>query len=47
MDRSLEETYSTLEALRKEGKLKYIGISEPSADSLRKAAKVRPSFLVT
>lgn len=38
--RSLEETYGTLEELRKEGKFKYIGISEPSAETLRKAAKV-------
>ncbi|KIJ51827.1 hypothetical protein M422DRAFT_244206, partial [Sphaerobolus stellatus SS14] len=36
----IEETYSTLEELRKEGKIKYIGISEPSVESLRKAAKV-------
>lgn len=38
--RSIEETYGTLEELRKEGKFKYIGISEPSAETLRKAAKV-------
>ncbi|KIJ51716.1 hypothetical protein M422DRAFT_26487 [Sphaerobolus stellatus SS14] len=37
---SLEETYSTLEELRKEGKFKYIGISECSAETLRKASKV-------
>lgn len=37
---SLEETYGTLEELRKQGKFKYIGISEPSADTLRRAAKV-------
>jgi len=37
---SIEETYGTLEELRKEGKFKYIGISEPSAETLRKAAKV-------
>ncbi|EJC99318.1 oxidoreductase [Fomitiporia mediterranea MF3/22] len=37
---SLEETYGTLEELRKEGKFKYIGISEPNAETLRKAAKI-------
>lgn len=37
---SLEETYGTLEELRKEGKFKYIGISECNADTLRKAAKI-------
>jgi len=36
----IEETYTVLEELRKAGKFKYIGISEPSANSLRKAAKV-------
>ncbi|KAF8521734.1 Aldo/keto reductase [Hysterangium stoloniferum] len=36
----IEETYSTLEELRREGKFTYIGISEPSEESLRKAAKV-------
>ncbi|KIJ27105.1 hypothetical protein M422DRAFT_271788 [Sphaerobolus stellatus SS14] len=40
MSDPIEETYSTLEELRKEGKIKYIGISEPSVESLRKAAKV-------
>ncbi|KAI5120102.1 hypothetical protein M0805_001258 [Coniferiporia weirii] len=37
---SLEETYGTLEELRKAGKFKHIGISEPSAETLRKAAKI-------
>lgn len=37
---SLEETFTTLEQLRKEGKFKYIGMSEPSAETLRKAAKI-------
>ncbi|KAL5499030.1 hypothetical protein ACEPAH_1548 [Sanghuangporus vaninii] len=37
---NLEETYGTLEELRKEGKIKFIGISEPSAETLRKAAKI-------
>ncbi|TDL22792.1 oxidoreductase [Rickenella mellea] len=37
---SLEETYGTLEELRKEGKIKYIGMSECSAETLRKAAKI-------
>jgi len=36
----IEETYTTLEELRQAGKFKYIGISEPNAESLRKAAKV-------
>ena len=43
--RSLEETYGTLEELRKEGKFKYIGISEPSAETLRKAAKASRTIL--
>ena len=38
--RSLEETYGTLEELRKEGKIKYIGVSECNANTLRKIAKV-------
>ncbi|KLO19313.1 Aldo/keto reductase [Schizopora paradoxa] len=37
---SLEETFGTLEQLRKEGKFKYIGMSEPSAETLRKATKI-------
>ncbi|KAF8578371.1 Aldo/keto reductase [Ramaria rubella] len=36
----VEETYTALEELRKAGKFKYIGISEPSAETLRKAAKI-------
>jgi len=36
----IEETYAVLEELRKAGKFKYIGISEPNAESLKKAAKV-------
>ncbi|KAF8521680.1 Aldo/keto reductase [Gautieria morchelliformis] len=36
----IEETYTALEELRKAGKFKYIGISEPNAETLRKAAKV-------
>ncbi|KIJ27104.1 hypothetical protein M422DRAFT_37954 [Sphaerobolus stellatus SS14] len=36
----VEETYSALEELRKEGKIKHIGISEPSVESLKRAAKV-------
>jgi aryl-alcohol dehydrogenase-like predicted oxidoreductase len=39
----IEETYKVLEELRQAGKFKYIGISEPNAQSLRKAAKVCPS----
>jgi len=37
---SLEETFGTLEQLRKEGKFKYIGMSEPNTETLRKAAKI-------
>lgn len=37
----IEETYTTLEELRRAGKFKYIGISEPNAETLRRAAKVR------
>ncbi|GAA5914905.1 aldo/keto reductase [Sporobolomyces salmoneus] len=36
----IEETVGAMEALRKEGKCKYIGLSECSAETLRKAAKV-------
>ena len=43
--RSLEETYGTLEELRKEGKFNYIGISEPSAETLRNAAKASRTIL--
>jgi len=36
----LVDTYTTLEELRKEGKFKYIGISECSAETLRKANSI-------
>ncbi|KPV72218.1 uncharacterized protein RHOBADRAFT_56035 [Rhodotorula graminis WP1] len=36
----IEETVRALDAVRKEGKTKYIGLSECSADTLRRAAKV-------
>ncbi|GAA5918770.1 hypothetical protein JCM8208_000867, partial [Rhodotorula glutinis] len=35
----IEETVRALDAVRKEGKCKYIGLSECSADTLRRAAK--------
>jgi len=37
---SLEESYGTLEQLRKEGKFKYLGVSECSGETLRKIAKL-------
>ncbi|GAA5847731.1 hypothetical protein JCM9279_005004 [Rhodotorula babjevae] len=36
----IEETVRALDAVRKEGKTKYIGLSECSADTLRRAANV-------
>lgn len=36
----VEETMAEMVALQKEGKIKYIGISECSADTLRRACKV-------
>jgi aryl-alcohol dehydrogenase-like predicted oxidoreductase len=36
---TLEESIGTLDALRKEGKVKYIGLSEVSAETLRAACK--------
>ncbi|GAA5847730.1 hypothetical protein JCM9279_005003 [Rhodotorula babjevae] len=36
----IEETVRALDAVRKEGKTKFIGLSECSADTLRRAAKV-------
>ena len=40
---TLEESIGTLDALRKEGKIKYIGLSEVSAETLRAACKGRSS----
>ena len=43
----LEESIGTLDALRKEGKVRYIGLSEVSAETLRAACKGElsvPSF---
>jgi aryl-alcohol dehydrogenase-like predicted oxidoreductase len=41
-DTPIEETVKTLSELVKEGKAKYIGLSECSADTLRRAHKVHP-----
>ena len=37
----IEETIRAMEALRKQGKFKYLGISECPAATLRKASKVK------
>jgi aryl-alcohol dehydrogenase-like predicted oxidoreductase len=39
-DTPIEETVGAMAALVKEGKVRYIGLSEPSAQTLRRAAKV-------
>jgi aryl-alcohol dehydrogenase-like predicted oxidoreductase len=36
----IEETIGEMEKLRQEGKIRYIGMSECSAETLRKACKV-------
>ncbi len=46
-DSSLEETYGTLEQLRKEGKFKYIGVSECSAETLHKITEVKLTEMST
>ncbi len=38
----IEEVVSAMDALRKEGKIRFIGLSEVGADTLRRAAKVAP-----
>jgi len=38
----VEETVGTLSELVKEGKIRYIGLSEAAADTVRRAAKVHP-----
>jgi aryl-alcohol dehydrogenase-like predicted oxidoreductase len=38
-DTPLEESITALDGLKKAGKCKYIGLSEPSAQTLRKACK--------
>lgn len=38
-DTPLEESINALNDLKKAGKCKYIGLSEPSAETLRKACK--------
>ena len=40
--RPIEDTISALAELVKEGKIKYIGLSECSAETLRRAHKVHP-----
>jgi len=40
--RPIEDTVGALAELVKEGKVKYIGISECSAETLRRAYKVHP-----
>lgn len=39
-DRPIEDTVKAMDELRKEGKFKYLGLSECSAETLRKACKV-------
>ncbi|KAJ3340785.1 hypothetical protein HDU93_006273 [Gonapodya sp. JEL0774] len=42
----IEETVSALASLQRAGKIRYIGLSEANADTIRRAAKVAPiSFL--
>jgi aryl-alcohol dehydrogenase-like predicted oxidoreductase len=38
----IEEVVGAMDALRKEGKVRFIGLSEVGADTLRRAAKVAP-----
>ena len=40
--RPIEDTVGALAELVKEGKVKYIGLSECSAETLRRAHKVHP-----
>ena len=40
--RPIEDTVGALAELVKEGKIKYIGLSECSAETLRRAHKVHP-----
>ena len=40
--RPIEDTVGALAELVKEGKVKYIGLSECSAETLRRAYKVHP-----
>lgn len=42
IDRCLDSIVVILQALVDEGKIKYVGLSEVSADDLRKAHKVHP-----
>lgn len=41
-DTPIEETIDAMAALKKEGKIRYIGMSEASAQTIRKASKVHP-----
>ena len=45
-DTPLEESIKALQSLKESGKTKYIGLSEPSADTLRKACKSRSFSLL-
>lgn len=40
----IEDTVGAMAELVKEGKIKYIGLSEVSSESLRRAYKVHPSL---
>jgi aryl-alcohol dehydrogenase-like predicted oxidoreductase len=42
----VEETVGAMAELVREGKVKYLGLSEPSVDSLRRACKVHPIVAV-
>lgn len=41
-DTPIEDTVAAMAGLVKEGKVRYIGLSEPSAETLRRAAKIHP-----
>lgn len=41
----LEDSIPALQKLKTDGKVKYIGLSECSADTLRKACKSEPSLV--
>ena len=43
----IEETVGAMAELVKEGKVKYIGLSEISSDTLRRAHKIHPSTITT
>lgn len=41
-DTPIEDTVAAMAELVKEGKVRYIGLSEPSAETLRRASKIHP-----